>query len=110
VTILAAALSGHAKKWLESGKKIYIERAPTYFGILNLTVASHSTTGQISATIDLERRNRPAALLIRLRHPRGQPMLSVLVNGKEWTEFDPVNEWVRIANPRETHYQIEARY
>ena len=98
------------RKWLEPGKQIRVERAPTYYGRLNLTVSSRANVNEISATIDLEQMNRPTALLLRLRHPRALPMKSVLVNDKVWTDFDPTKEWIRIVEPGQSHFEITARY
>jgi hypothetical protein len=98
------------RTWLENGKQIRIERAPTYYGLLNLRLISRAAAGQISAEFELEQRKRPAALLLRLRHPSPQTMKSVLVNGKKWTNFDIAKEWIRIPSPTETHYEVTAQY
>jgi len=34
----------------------------------------------------------------------------VTVNGKRWTDFDHVKEWVRISNPAKNHIEVIARY
>jgi hypothetical protein len=103
-------LQATPRKWLEDGKQIRIQRAPTYYGRLSLTLASHAAAGEISATIDLEPRRHPSALFLRLRHPQGQPMKAVLVNGKKWTDFDAAKEWVRIPTPSNHLYKVVARY
>ena len=48
-----ALLVGQAtpRKWLENGKKIEIERAPTYYGDLTATIESRVSAGSIVATI-----------------------------------------------------------
>lgn len=106
LVLLAAA----PRKWFEDGKQIRVERAPTHYGPLSFTVASQAAKGEIVATINGPSRQRPAALLVRLRHPQGRPMRSLLVNGKNWAGFDPAKEWVRISNPRESRYTVVARY
>jgi hypothetical protein len=98
------------RKWFEDGKQIRIEHAPTYYGPTSLTVVSHTANGEITTTVDVPSRNPPAALLVRLRHPQGRPMQSVLVNGKNWTDFVAAKEWVRISTPGERNYTIVARY
>jgi hypothetical protein len=75
-----------------------------------MAVESRATTGEISATVEMPSRKRPAALQVRLRHPQHRPLRSVSVNGKEWTDFDTAKEWVRIPNPGEKLYRIVARY
>ncbi len=98
------------RKWLKEGNRISVQRAPTYYGPLSLTLESRAATGEISATIEMPSRRRPASLLVRLRHPTGRPLRSVSVNRKTWTDFDAAKEWVRIPNPAETSYTILGRY
>ena len=75
-----------------------------------LAIASAVKSGEISAAIDLEPRRHPSALFLRLRHPQGQPMKAVLVNGTKWTDFDAAKEWVRISSPSNHLYKVVARY
>jgi len=98
------------RKWLEDGKEIQVERAPTYYGPLSLTVHSRAAAGEISVIIDLKQRKRTDALLVRLRHPLSLPIRSVMLNGNKWTDFDVAKEWVRVPNPGESHYEISVRY
>src|SRR6185437_1957857 len=97
------------RKWLESGKVIEVSRAPTYFGDVSFRIESHSASGEIRARVEVPKRNPPATLLVRLRHPEAQRMHSVTVNGREWHDFDPQKELVRIENPAGS-YEISARY
>jgi hypothetical protein len=105
-----ALLQATPRKWLEHGKEIRIERAPTYYGALNLKLTSRADAGEISANIDLAERKRPLTLLLRLRHPQAKPIRAVSVDGEHWTDFDPVKEWVRIQNPKQKRYEVVATY
>ena len=107
-TLLLAQATPRA--WLADGKRIAIERAPTDFGPLALTIESRATAGEIRAEIRLSDRNAPRTILLRLRHPQAKPMRSVTVNGQPWRDFDASKEWVRIDAPRERRYAIVARY
>ena len=98
------------RKWLEDGKKIEIERAPTYYGKMSLTIASQAASNKIVATIKMPDRSHPETLLLRLRHPQARPMRSVTVNGQNWSDFDTQKEWVRIQNPTQPQYKIVAGY
>ena len=98
------------RKWLEDGKQIEIRRAPTYFGPLSMTVESRAASGTIRANLDMPQRCRPKELLVRLRHPAGKRLAAVKVNGGDWPHFDPEKEWVRIANPDQSRYEIVASY
>ena len=103
-------LQATPRKWLEDGKQIRVERAPTYYGPLSLSVTSRASAGELHANIEMPSRKRPQALLVRLRHPEEKPLREVLVNGRSWTDFDPRQEWVRIAAPTADRYEIVTRY
>jgi hypothetical protein len=98
------------RRWLEDGHRIQVRRAPTRFGELSMTVNSKAASGQIEAEVDTPGRIPPSALLVRFRHPAGGRMRSVRVNGRQWTDFDPEREWVRIQEPRERRYAIVCNY
>ena len=98
------------RRWLKDGRRIEVRRAPTRFGELSMTVNSKAGSGQIEAEVETPGRIRPAALLVRFRHPSGARMRSVRVNGRRWTDFDAAREWVRIQQPGERRYAIVADY
>jgi hypothetical protein len=98
------------RAWLEDGKRIEVERAPTYYGTINATLQSQAASGRITADITMPDRSRPRELIVRLRHPQGKPIKSVTVNGKNWTGFDTANEWVRIPQPSDPRYTVVATY
>ncbi len=98
------------RKWLEDGKTIEVERAPTYYGTLSASIESQAGLGRIMARIRMPERSRPKTLLVRLRHPEAKSMRSVTINGADSTDFDVQKEWVRIENPNAAQYEIVARY
>jgi hypothetical protein len=103
-------LAATPRKWLEDGKKIRIERAPTYYGKLSAVVESQADSGEITARIEMPGSVKAKALLVRFRHPRGSPISSVKVNGAFRTDFDIQKEWVRIRSPRRDTYYITVQY
>ncbi len=103
-------LQATPRKWLENGKSIEVQRAPTYYGRLSMKVESHAASGTIAAEIDMPDRASPRVLLVRLRHPQGRPIRSATVNGQPWTDFDVQKEWLRIERPDRGHYSIAASY
>ena len=103
-------LQATPRRWLEDGKQIRVERAPTYYGTLSLSVASRTSAGEIHATVEMPSRKRPQALLVRFRHPDAKRIREVVVNGRNWKTFDPQKEWVRIDVPRENRYNMIVRY
>jgi hypothetical protein len=103
-------LQATPRKWLEDGKSIEVQRAPTYYGRMSMTVESRAGSGRIAVEIDMPDRESPRVLFIRLRHPQGKPIRSAIVNGQPRTDFDVQDETVRIERPNERHYSIVASY
>jgi hypothetical protein len=102
-------LQATPRPWLADGRRIEVERAPTYFGPLSIAVESHAAQGRIVADITMPERQTPRTLVVRLRHPEGKPMRSVTVNGQAWRDFDPARECVRIEKPA-GRLKIEAAF
>jgi hypothetical protein len=98
------------RRWLEDGKRISIDHAPSFFGKLSMTVESRAASGEIRAEIDLSATSHLKALRVRFRPPDGKVMRAVSVDGRTWDDFDPGKEWVRIASPEPRRYAIAVRY
>ncbi len=98
------------RAWLADGKKVEVEKAPTYYGPLSMTISSQAASGRITSVIQMAQRSRPAQMLVRLRHPQGKRLTAVTVNGQAWKDFDPAKEWVRIPTPDQARYEIVATY
>jgi hypothetical protein len=98
------------RAWLADGKHIVLERAPTYFGPVNLRIESAVAAGIITAKVEFTGERRPQTLLVRLRHPDKKPIRSVTVNGAAWKDFDLGKEWIRLVQPAEARYTILAHY
>lgn len=103
-------LQATPRRWLEDGKRIEVERAPSDFGRLSMSVESRSAGGEIRAEVNLSAASRLKTLLVRFRHPEGKAMRTVAVNGEPWDDFDPRKEWVRIETPAPRSYTITVRY
>jgi hypothetical protein len=97
------------RAWLDDGKRIAVKDAPTWFGNVSYEVQSSAGSGNIRAKVELERREAPNCVLVRLRHPQGKPMKAVTVNGKEWKDFDAQKEWVRLSGAG-GRYEVVVRY
>ena len=59
------------KRWLEDGKEIKLERAPTAFGEVSYQIASHLNKNEVVAKVSLPQRNRPEKIYFRARIPDG---------------------------------------
>ncbi|MBN1417440.1 MAG: hypothetical protein JXP34_01615, partial [Planctomycetes bacterium] len=80
--------------WLADGRTIGIERAQTYYGPMSMTMVSRAGRGMIEMRIDPPRRNPPARILARFRHPEGARIVRCEVDGKPYASFDAEKEWV----------------
>lgn len=70
------------QRWLEDGKIIQIDRAPTAFGPLSYSIESHLAQGKLSARFDLPSRNPASKILARFRLPAGHRILSAHAQNK----------------------------
>ncbi len=59
------------KRWLEDGKSLTIDHAPTVFGEVSLSVQSKLAAGEVLADIALPERQHPSRTLLRIRVPDG---------------------------------------
>ena len=98
------------RAWLADGKRVAVERAPTYFGPASIALESAADRGWITAHVEFEGDRRPNTVLVRLRHPDRKPIRSVTVNGVEWMDFDASREWIRLGSPAERRLTLVARY
>lgn len=59
------------RRWLEDGKVIRVQRAPTPFGEVSVTAESHLATGEVLARVTLPDREAPRRIQLRIRVPEG---------------------------------------
>jgi hypothetical protein len=80
------------REWLKPGQKCGLRNARTYFGTMSLlyTGGDH----QMNCQLDLPRRNPPKQIRLRFRTPGQQPIRSVILNGKTWSNFH--DDWVEL--------------
>jgi hypothetical protein len=71
------------RAWLDDGKKITVERAPTAFGEMSLSVESRLKKGEVVARIKAPARNKPEKTLLRIRLPRGHEIRSATASGAQ---------------------------
>jgi len=64
------------KRWLEDGKAIKVERAPTAFGPVSIHLSSELQKGKVVTELDLPQRNEPKRILLRARVPDGWKITS----------------------------------
>jgi hypothetical protein len=74
-------------RWLENGKKIRIEKMPTYFGEVSLSLQSQLAGGKISGRYDARSLSSMKKAVLWIRHPAGTPIKAVRFNGQTQTGF-----------------------
>jgi hypothetical protein len=90
------------KEWLEDGKSIIVKRAQSLFGPVDMTIRSAVKQERITAELLLPRRNPPAEVWLRLRHPEGLYPKRVFVNDRLAEPADIRGGDIRIvAGPKE---------
>ena len=71
------------KRWLEDGKAIKMERAPTAFGEVSVAVESRLGAGEVIARLALPTRQTPQQTLLRIRVPDGWRVTSAKAGEQE---------------------------
>jgi hypothetical protein len=96
--------------WLAEGNIIGIERAASRFGPLSVQYESHVAQGDVRVTLEPPARNRPQAVYLRIRHPQGKPLKTVLLNGGPYDKLDRDKEWIILPGTMEGRQEIVAQY
>ena len=75
-------LFGTSRRWLENGRSIQVDRAPTAFGPVSVLARSEIETGRVVVDVKLPTRNRPKSTLLRVRIPEGFRVDTAAVGSK----------------------------
>jgi len=85
-----------ARQRLEQGREISVKNAPTHFGTVDYGIVSDVDHGRIAATLTMPARPGAWQVWLRLRHPQATPIRGVKVNGRDYPDFDPAREAVKL--------------
>jgi hypothetical protein len=95
------------RRWLEDGKTIKVEGAPTAFGPFSMKVESRLGAGEIVADLDLPVRNQATRTLFRARVPEGWRVLSAKVGGKEFAVDERGTvDLSAVSGKQEVHFKV----
>lgn len=97
------------RHWLEDGKIIRVSDAPTRWGRIGFSVASHLNEKRVDAEVELPS-SFSAKTQLRLRTPQGAKLKSVTLNGKKWTQFNPDDETITIPEGISGNINLVAEY
>jgi hypothetical protein len=76
------------RRWLDHGRRISVERAPTAFGEMRLNIQSHLDDGRVVAEITLPTRLPAQHIFLRLRLPTGSRLISATANQRSIKKVD----------------------
>jgi len=97
-------------EWMTDGRTVEAARMPTYFGPVSLKIESRLSCGEIRALIAPPKRNPPARLEIRLRHPEGRSIRRVEVEGGRASLVDRQRSLIRLEPGRARRITVTARF
>lgn len=99
-------LAGVPSDWLARGKTITVQRAPTWFGTLDMTVESAADANRITVKLVPPTRQPPEVIHLWLRAPR--QLRSVTRDGRQVATFDPASGLIRLqAGPERTEIVVD---
>ena len=75
------------RAWLEDGKKVVANSAPTVFGDVSFTISSSAKSGRITVKISPPTRIPPDRIALTLRHPDRARIKDVFVDGRRYNRF-----------------------
>lgn len=96
--------------WMQDGQFVSVKNVPTYFGTLNYTIKSFTDSGYIEAVINPPVNTNYKFMVLRLPHPQESPIRSVVVNDKEYRDFDSAKNVIRLAATNAAKIVVRACY
>jgi hypothetical protein len=99
--------SGTPRAWLETGKTVVVERAPTRFGSVSFRIESRLVEARVLARLDADFRRPPRSVRLTLRVPGGARIASARSGGRELEVLGP--DTVRLEALKGTTV-VEVRY
>ncbi|MBQ9415354.1 MAG: hypothetical protein IJU20_00725 [Clostridia bacterium] len=95
---------GTPRAWLEDGKSVGVEKAPSYFGNVTYTITSFAAQNYMDVNISVPDLREDPTVRVRLRHPEGKKILDV-----SFGHVLPDGETIEILHPVR-QMQIRAHY
>lgn len=86
---------GLPRRWLEEGQRVELINAHTEWGKISYVLRTGKLPKTIEADIQLPA-NTCSKIILFVRTPFQKPIRSVIINGKDWQEFDADKEFVVI--------------
>ena len=105
---------GTPRQWLEPGKSIVVDRAPTCFGPVSCSIESMLDRGMVKVRAMLPDRDRASTIKLKLRVPKAVPITAVTLNGQPHGSFDSASETIDLSGLQGevvlvVHYNVGTR-
>jgi hypothetical protein len=75
------------RPWMENGKEVRVENAPTLFGQTSYVMKSTEAARRITVDLLPPMDSPPKSILLRLRQPESRAISGVTVNGAAWNDY-----------------------
>jgi hypothetical protein len=98
------------RDWLKEGQTIAVSEAPTKWGRLDFAIHSHIQSGRIEVRLKLPGKSPPGGIRLRLRAPVGHQLQSVVLNGREWNQWNASEETVVVPSVAGGRVELVATY
>ncbi len=98
--------------WMKDGLSVSVSNAPSRFGPVTYQLVSHAKEGFLEAAIQTPTRIVPKSIVLRLRHPDGQRIRLVTLDGESHADFDPARDTITFEPSATTNAvrKVVARY
>lgn len=80
------------REWLEHGKSIEFDRAPTIFGEASCRIVSEVDNGKVNVDLVIPTRDPIKGVYLKLRLPNNKKIKSVKINGTPYNKFNSDKE------------------
>lgn len=85
------------REWLEDGKTIEFNDAPTIFGLASCKIVSHINSGVVNVSLTIPSRDPIKGLYLKLRLPKGKHITGVKMNGRDYDKYNAQSEIIDLS-------------
>ena len=100
---------GLPREWVDSGKPISIEQAPTRWGRVSFSLVAKPKVRTVIGQVDLTGTSAPKQIHFKLRLPTQMHLQGVRVNGEPASLGGAHNDTVVISTGSKKHFEVEGR-
>jgi hypothetical protein len=96
-----------SRRWMEDGKSLAVQKAPTAFGEVSFQMESRLKDGKVLVQLDLPEGRTPEKTFLRLRLPEGWKIASCVAKGQKLPfQTDGTTDISSFKGKLEMEYQV----